>query len=74
MTIVGFSLVIATGKTFGEELDPNQELLALGVANALGGCVCCYPASVTTAAIRGRDLSIAPACIYNYCAAVPTTA
>ena len=49
VTIIGFSLVIATGKTFAEkhgyEVDPNQELLALGVANALGGCVCCYPAS-----------------------------
>jgi MFS superfamily sulfate permease-like transporter len=49
VTIVGFSLVIATGKTFAEkhgyEVDPNQELLAVGTANILGGLVCCYPAS-----------------------------
>jgi high affinity sulfate transporter 1 len=49
VTIIGFSLVIATGKTFAEkhgyEVDPNQELLALGMANFLGGMVCCYPAS-----------------------------
>lgn len=49
VTIIGFSLVIATGKTFAEkhgyEVDANQELLALGAANFLGGLVCCYPAS-----------------------------
>ncbi len=49
VTIIGFSLVIATGKTFAEkhgyEVDPNQELLALGAANFLGGLACCYPAS-----------------------------
>ena len=41
VTIIGFSLVIATGKTFAEkhnyEIDANQELLALGAANFLGG-------------------------------------
>ena len=75
VAIVGFSLVVATGKvpsrltspscpifcrqplliqnrssqTFGEkngyEIDPNQELLAVGLANIVGGCICSYPAS-----------------------------
>ena len=49
VTIIGFSLVIATGKTFAEkhgyEIDANQELLAIGAANVLGGCLQAYPAS-----------------------------
>jgi MFS superfamily sulfate permease-like transporter len=49
VAVVSIALCIATAKTFaaknGYDVDPNQELLALGLANLLGGCMQCYPAA-----------------------------
>ena len=46
---VSIALCIATAKTFaqknGYEVDCNQELLALGIANLVGGMFQCYPAA-----------------------------
>ena len=48
---VSIALCIATAKTFaaknGYEIDTNQELLALGVANLCGGFFQCYPAAAS---------------------------
>ncbi len=49
VAVVSIALCIATAKTFadknGYEIDTNQELLALGVANLVGGVFQCYPAA-----------------------------
>ena len=48
IAIVGFSLSIATGKTLAEknnyEISPNQEMIAHGLANFVGGICLGYPA------------------------------
>lgn len=48
ISIVGFSLSIATGKTLAEknnyEITPNQEMVAHGLANVIGGICLGYPA------------------------------
>lgn len=48
IAIVGFSLSIATGKTLAEknnyEINPNQEMVAHGLANCLGSIFLGYPA------------------------------
>jgi len=49
VAVVSIALCIATAKTFadknGYEIDTNQELLALGVSNLVGGVFQCYPAA-----------------------------
>ena len=49
VAVVSIALCIATAKTFadknGYEIDTNQELLALGIANLVGGVFQCYPAA-----------------------------
>ncbi|XP_061760412.1 solute carrier family 26 member 6-like [Nerophis ophidion] len=46
MAIVGYAITISLGKTFalkhGYKVDSNQELVALGFSNTVGGCFQCY--------------------------------
>ncbi|XP_030634298.1 solute carrier family 26 member 6, like 1, partial [Chanos chanos] len=46
LAIVGYAISISLGKTFalkhGYKVDNSQELLALGLSNAVGGCFQCY--------------------------------
>ncbi|XP_072539189.1 solute carrier family 26 member 6, like 1 [Salminus brasiliensis] len=46
LAIVGYAISISLGKTFalkhGYKVDSNQELVALGLSNAVGGCFQCY--------------------------------
>ncbi|XP_077424508.1 solute carrier family 26 member 6-like [Vanacampus margaritifer] len=54
VAIVGFAINISLGKTFalkhGYKVDSNQELVALGLSNSIGGCFQCY--SVTSSLSR----------------------
>ncbi|KAK7884218.1 hypothetical protein WMY93_027341 [Mugilogobius chulae] len=54
VAIVGYAINISLGKTFalkyGYKVDSNQELVALGLSNAIGGCFQCY--SVTSSMSR----------------------
>ncbi|XP_067095217.1 prestin-like [Osmerus mordax] len=46
IAVVGYAIVISLGKTFGlkhgYKVDSNQELVALGVSNSVGGFFQCY--------------------------------
>nr|ACF75333.1 solute carrier family 26 member 6 splice variant 1 [Opsanus beta] len=46
VAIVGYAINISLGKTFalkhGYKVDSNQELVALGLSNTVGGCFQCY--------------------------------
>lgn len=46
VAIVGYAINISLGKTFalkhGYKVDSNQELVALGLSNAIGSCFQCY--------------------------------
>ncbi|XP_061668081.1 solute carrier family 26 member 6-like isoform X2 [Syngnathoides biaculeatus] len=54
VAIVGYAITISLGKTFalkhGYKVDSNQELVALGLSNTVGGCFQCY--SVTCSMSR----------------------
>uniref|UniRef100_A0A3Q3D2H4 Solute carrier family 26 member 6 n=1 Tax=Hippocampus comes TaxID=109280 RepID=A0A3Q3D2H4_HIPCM len=54
VAIVGYAINISLGKTFalkhGYKVDSNQELVALGLSNTIGGCFQCY--SVTSSLSR----------------------
>ncbi|XP_054636254.1 solute carrier family 26 member 6-like [Dunckerocampus dactyliophorus] len=54
VAIVGYAISISLGKTFalkyGYKVDSNQELVALGLSNTVGGCFQCY--SVTSSMSR----------------------
>ncbi|XP_037122301.1 solute carrier family 26 member 6-like isoform X2 [Syngnathus acus] len=54
IAIVGYAINISLGKTFalkhGYKVDSNQELVALGLSNTIGGCFQCY--SVTSSLSR----------------------
>ncbi|XP_077369630.1 solute carrier family 26 member 6-like [Festucalex cinctus] len=54
VAIVGYAINISLGKTFalkhGYKVDNNQELVALGLSNSIGGCFQCY--SVTSSLSR----------------------
>ncbi|KAI4896519.1 hypothetical protein NFI96_029535 [Prochilodus magdalenae] len=47
IAVVGFAINISLGKTFaikhGYKVDSNQELVAVGLSNAVGGFFQCYP-------------------------------
>uniref|UniRef100_A0A8C9SUM9 Solute carrier family 26 member 6, like 1 n=1 Tax=Scleropages formosus TaxID=113540 RepID=A0A8C9SUM9_SCLFO len=49
MAVVGYALAISLGKTFalkhGYKVDSNQELVALGISNTVGGFFHCYSIS-----------------------------
>ncbi|XP_044536495.1 solute carrier family 26 member 6 [Gracilinanus agilis] len=49
MAVVGFAIAISLGKIFGMkhgyEVDNNQELIALGLSNFIGGFFHCFPIS-----------------------------
>ncbi|XP_056661070.1 solute carrier family 26 member 6 isoform X2 [Monodelphis domestica] len=49
MAVVGFAIAISLGKIFGMkhgyEVDNNQELIALGLSNFVGGFFHCFPIS-----------------------------
>uniref|UniRef100_A0A8C6LG20 Solute carrier family 26 member 6 n=1 Tax=Nothobranchius furzeri TaxID=105023 RepID=A0A8C6LG20_NOTFU len=46
VAIVGYAITISLGKTFalkhGYKVDSNQELVAVGLCNAIGACFWCY--------------------------------
>ncbi|XP_062314440.1 sulfate transporter-like [Osmerus eperlanus] len=46
IAVIGYAIVISLGKTFGlkhgYKVDSNQELVALGVSNSVGGFFQCY--------------------------------
>ncbi|KAM9855243.1 solute carrier family 26 member 6-like [Aulostomus maculatus] len=54
VAVVGYAINISLGKTFalkhGYKVDSNQELVALGLSNSVGGCFQCY--SVTSSLSR----------------------